>query len=110
MVNRAPVLTLWAAVVAEFLGGQRAAAKDASRRSGHGGSIEPGRAGEAYGRGAASAQRGPAHSIGSRPVVGDGGSGVASGGIILIQPNQNAIKSLTKMIYFSDLGRGQKQI
>jgi len=31
-VNRAPVLTLWAAVVGEVLGGQRTAPEDAQRR------------------------------------------------------------------------------
>jgi hypothetical protein len=34
MVNRAPVLTLWAAVVAEVLRGQRTAPEDAQRRNG----------------------------------------------------------------------------
>jgi len=32
-VNRAPVLTLWAAVVGEVLGGQRKAPEDAQRRN-----------------------------------------------------------------------------
>jgi hypothetical protein len=34
LVNRAPVLTLWTAVVGEVLGGQRTAAEDAQRGNG----------------------------------------------------------------------------
>jgi len=33
MMNRAPVLTLWTAVVGEVLGGQRTAPQDAQRRN-----------------------------------------------------------------------------
>jgi hypothetical protein len=33
MVNRAPMLMLWAAVVGEVLGGQRTAPEDAQRRN-----------------------------------------------------------------------------
>jgi hypothetical protein len=34
MVNGAPVLTLWAAVVGEVLGGQKTTPEDAQRRNG----------------------------------------------------------------------------